>query len=323
MKSVNTPYDDAFRTLQYDCPELIIPIVNEIFHEEYTREDEIIFAPNELYFQVKDGESEERITDSTFVIVRKQQSMEKKKRYHMECQSTADGSMVLRMVEYEALIAIRNGEQTQEGVVIRFPEAAVLYLRHNRNTPDKLTIQMETPGGNVSYTVPVVKVQTYSIEKIFEKKLLFLIPFYIFSYESQFEKIVGNNEKLQKLREEYAMIRSRLDVLCEQGEINEYTKQTIVALTGNVVSNLARKYESIAKGVKDNMGGSVLEYEAKDILRQGIAQGRAEGEENGRLKNLVQNVECVMKNLSVELIDACQILEITLKEYEEAKAACE
>ena len=30
-KKVNTPYDDVFRTLLNDCPDLIIPVLNEAF----------------------------------------------------------------------------------------------------------------------------------------------------------------------------------------------------------------------------------------------------------------------------------------------------
>ena len=139
-----------------------------------------------------------------------------------------------------------------------------------------------------------------------------LALFYIFGYEHEFEDIANSEEKLQKLSAEYAMIRQRLDNLCNQGEMDEYTKQTIVALSGNVVANLARKYEGIVKGVKDNMGGNILEYEAKDILRQGRTEGRME--------NLLKSVQEVMKNLSVDLTEACRILGITIEEYESAKA---
>ena len=39
--NVNTPYDDVFRTLLTDCSSLIIPVVNEIFHENYTGEETV------------------------------------------------------------------------------------------------------------------------------------------------------------------------------------------------------------------------------------------------------------------------------------------
>ena len=47
---------------------------------------------------------------------------------------------------------------------------------------------MKTPGGTVRFDVPVMKSQRYTIDEIFDKKLLFLIPFYIFSHENRFEE---------------------------------------------------------------------------------------------------------------------------------------
>ena len=36
MKPSQTAYDDSFRTLLTDCSELVIPVVNETFGEDYT-----------------------------------------------------------------------------------------------------------------------------------------------------------------------------------------------------------------------------------------------------------------------------------------------
>ena len=41
----STPYDDVFRTLLNDCSSLIIPMINEIFGENYTGNERIIFSP--------------------------------------------------------------------------------------------------------------------------------------------------------------------------------------------------------------------------------------------------------------------------------------
>ena len=35
----STPYDDVFRTLLTDCSSLIIPVVNELFHEGYNGDE--------------------------------------------------------------------------------------------------------------------------------------------------------------------------------------------------------------------------------------------------------------------------------------------
>ena len=47
----NTPYDDVFRTLLTDCTELMIPVVNEIFHTKYTGKETPIpqVRKNQLY----------------------------------------------------------------------------------------------------------------------------------------------------------------------------------------------------------------------------------------------------------------------------------
>lgn len=42
MDNFNTTYDDVFRTLITDCKKLIIPIVNEIFHENYTENQDVV-----------------------------------------------------------------------------------------------------------------------------------------------------------------------------------------------------------------------------------------------------------------------------------------
>ena len=52
---VNTPYDDVFRTLLNDCSNLIIPVVNEIFHESYSGDEAVEFYPNEHFVNGQDG----------------------------------------------------------------------------------------------------------------------------------------------------------------------------------------------------------------------------------------------------------------------------
>ncbi len=42
-------YDVAFRTILNDCRKLIIPIINEIFGETYTGEEEILFFQTNIF----------------------------------------------------------------------------------------------------------------------------------------------------------------------------------------------------------------------------------------------------------------------------------
>ncbi|MCM1123882.1 MAG: hypothetical protein NC416_14975 [Eubacterium sp.] len=56
-----------------------------------------------------------------------------------------------------------------------------------------------------------------------------------------------------------------------------------------------------------------------NILDIGIARGEEIGEQIGRLKNFVENIEAIMKNFNLSLKQACEGLNSTVEEYEEAK----
>ena len=126
-----------------------------------------------------------------------------------------------------------------------------------------------------------MKVKSYTIEDIFAKDLLFLIPFYIFTYEANFEKINDDADMLAELKTEYESIRDKLEKLAQKEIINEFYKKTIMDMSERVIANIAAKYENIQKGVGSVMCGQVLEYEAKRILNAGLAEGRAEGRAEG------------------------------------------
>ncbi len=274
----NTPYDDVFRTLLTDCTELMIPVVNEIFHTNYTGKETICLLQNEHFIKMPDGSEQERITDSSFEIIRETTEQTfLRKRYHIECQSTEDGSMIIRMFEYDIQLALENRELTSDTLTVRFPDSAIVSLRHTKNTPEVMTVKVLTPGGKVAYTVPVLKVKRYTVNELFEKKLFFLIPFHIFAYEKDFKELEQNSEKLKQLAAEYASIKKRLEISCETGELTEYPKAAILAMSRKVIEHLAVKYNNVREGVSYQMGGKVLDYEAKDILNRGIQKGEADG----------------------------------------------
>ena len=255
---VSTPYDDVFRTLLNDCSSLIIPVINEIFSEHFSGDEKIVFMPESHFLNQQDGGEEKRITDTSFKIVGK-----KEKKFLYECQSTADSSMLVRIFEYATQIALDQGEIVGNILKVEIPHSAILFLRCNESTPDKMGIEMKTPGGTVCFDVLVMKSQRYSIDEIFEKNLLFLL------HESRFEEYNKSEDKLESLKAEYIDIRNRLDGLLESGKISAYTRKIIMEMSDKVVENLAQKYENVREGVKSVMGGRVLEHEAKTILNEG------------------------------------------------------
>lgn len=148
-----------------------------------------------------------------------------------------------------------------------------------------------------------MKLQGYDIDEIFEKNLLFLIPFYIFKHEKELEECDRNADKLEVLKQEYEGIKKRLEEKTLCGEINEYTKCTIHDMSKKVLRNLAQKYENVREGVGLVMGGRILDYEAKTIKNEGLREGRNEGRNEGR-KETARNLIRAGK-MSLEEIAEC------------------
>ena len=52
---------------------------------------------------------------------------------------------------------------------------------------------------------------------------------------------------------------------------------------------------------------------------EGIEKGKAEGRLEGDAARIVKSIESVMKNLKVEAAKACEIIGVTIEEYQRAK----
>lgn len=150
----NTIYDDVFRTLLNDCKELIIPLVNEIFSRNYAGNEEIILKQNEIFLRQHD-DIQKRITDTSFSI----QSFEGLSNYHLECQSKIDGSIMIRMYEYDSQIALNNRELNDEILYVDFPMSAIIYLRSYKTTSDALRICIKTYEGKEMHNIPILKIK--------------------------------------------------------------------------------------------------------------------------------------------------------------------
>ena len=272
----NTIFDDVFRTMIEKMSYLAVPLINEVFHTSYPEDVKITQLRNE--HQQKDGEI---ITDSCLLIG--------KKMYHIECQSTDDTTMAIRMIEYDFAIAVENAEKQGRRYRIEFPRSCVLFLRSSGNTPDYLEADVIFPDGKTHvYSIPAIKMADYTKDHIFEKNLLMLLPFYIMRYEKKKHDMRKNLELLQILLDEYDEIRINLEKeLTETGKAELYTNLT--KLIVKIADHIFEKEEDIRKGIGDIMGGKVLELESERLKAEGRTEGEAIGQARGetRLGSLI------------------------------------
>lgn len=299
-KNINTPYDDVGRTMMIDAKQMLIPVINELYGTAFTGQEHIELLQNENFFEDDEGDENRRVTDSFIKIVDEGNA----RFFQIELQSSEDGTILIRIFEYGSLIARRLSVLEGDTLTVTYPDSAIMALRSTQKTPDKMKIVIRVPGGKeVSYDVPVLKVQNYDIDEIFKKKLYFLIPFYIFRFEKELSNAQDNDEKLFALKQHYIDIMSRLEESCRSGMISEYEKLQLKNLSMEVIEAIALKYDRVQKGLGEIMGGKVLDYEAKDIYKRGLAEGLAEGEAKGATKGKFEGIREANNEVKAKIRD--------------------
>lgn len=258
----NTIFDDVFRTMLEKMPQLIIPVINEVFGTDYPADIPIIQRRNEHY--TRKGEI---ITDSHLLIA--------DKLYHIECQSTTDAAMVIRMVEYDFAVALETAVKENGKYRVYFPQSCVLYLR-GKTGPDYHEMDLVMPDGRcIDYKVPIVRVEKYTQNAIFQKKLLFLLPFYIIRYEKSVMQIDENDDAFNALMNEYADIEKRLEKeFLTEGREKEY--RDLMDLIARIANYIFANSERAKKGIGEIMGGKVLELESDRLIASGEKKAKTD-----------------------------------------------
>ena len=286
-------YDDAFRTMETECDDIVIPFVNYFYKENYDNNAVITRLRNEHFIEHEDQSDEKRITDSHFRITQGGVS----KIYHFECESkTYDNSILVRLFEYDSQIAVDESETEGNVLRVRFPYTGLLLLRSSAKAPERAEVIIETPKGQISYDVTVMKNSDFSIDSIFEHHLYLLIPFYIFNYESEFYDINADTDKTEALAEVFRNIMTRLYAELESGNLSVFSYNVIISLTHKVVFKLTMKHDNVQEKVGDVMGGRVLDLPEIRIFHEGKAVGYAEGEAE-RKKLAEENVSLNEENV--------------------------
>lgn len=86
----------------------------------------------------------------------------------------------------------------------------MLVLRDKGNPPAKMTFEIITPNGSVSYEMPLIRMSDYSINKIFKRRLYFLIPFFFFNLEERLKFYNENEDDLEEFEKIYSDILARI-----------------------------------------------------------------------------------------------------------------
>ena len=90
----------------------------------------------------------------------------------------------------------------------------------------------------------------------------------------------------------------------------------IIALSGDMIQEIAEKYDTVQKGIGDMMRGALIETEARTILNQGISQGIKQGVNETKKKTALimlqdgeLSIEKIAKYTALEIAEVEQLAE--------------
>ena len=279
-------YDSTLAAMVTRLKQYVVPLVNEAFGEKFTQKTEVTLRSNKHVLQRTDKTLDHRESD---MIVELTETVGKliKKVYMFECETWYDKTIVFRIAEYGASVAIETAEITKDGVVLRIPNSAVIFLHPNKSIPQTMKITYEAPNGEkMSYSVPTLQIKDYTVDELFEKKLLILLPFYLFKFVNEFDEMEENAERRKAVKEALNDINQRLEALRNENNIDSYQKITIQLLLKRVSERLVVQYENLKKEVSEIMSGTIARTEVDDIREQALEEGREQGMERGRKQGI-------------------------------------
>ena len=126
------------------------------------------------------------------------------------------------------------------------------------------------------YDVPTIQIRDYTLDDIFKKDLLLLLPFYLFRFANEFEKMEEDENRRKKIDDALQEIEDRLNELLQEKTISVYQKLTIEDLLLRVSDKLTIKHKKVREGVNKIMSGYILKTRADELLEQGEEKGLKE-----------------------------------------------
>ena len=293
-------------------PYLLIPLINEVFQTNYSED---------IHFQQLRNEHYEKlgkiITDSILQI--------EDHTYHLECQSSLDGQMVIRMFEYDFSIALELAQKNNETFEIEFPQSCVLYIRNHRkrSLPDyHEAIVKFADGQQIVYHVPILRAQNYTVDSIFEKRLLILLPYHILRYESFLKNSGSNTKKLEQLLTYYQKISSALEQCTDDKKLTLYID--VITLIEKIADHIIPKgNENVRERLGDIMGGKILQLESERLLEKGQLLGEAKGRAAGLIQGQAEGrkaerIEAIQNMIKYDVSKGKILHDYSEEEYNEA-----
>ena len=173
-------------------------------------------------------------------------------------------------------------------------------------------------GQKIRYRVPIIQAKKYTVDRIFEKRLLILLPYHILRYEHFLKHNGTDSKKVQHLLDDFREINRKLEETSEK-EQKSHLYMDMIVLIEEIADYIIPEDNEIRKGLGEIMGGKILKLRSEELLEQGEARGRLTGLREGRLTGLHEaKIDAIQNMIDLGLTREQILRKYSPEEYEEA-----
>lgn len=294
-------WDRIFKTLFLYMPEMFLPLINEVFQENYDKSAELIPLNNEFY----NKDNSKVVSDTAFMV--------NGKAYHFECQFSNDKEMAFRMFEYDFHIGLSNLKSQKRIDEFDFPKSCVVYITTNKNNPKKLSMKVNFPNGSHIYEVETIRVHDYKLENIQKKKLFVFLPYFALQYPQKLR-----NKKPPSKEEIVGFYKEMLEILetAYNDNIIDLPEYNILLETiKEAEQRVFYEYEDIKEEV-DSMVSSTLELKSLKMRDEAVNLAIKKAEKK-KIEAVEKATKKTAKQTTLELVDVMKKIGVSEAQVQE------
>ena len=251
-------YDKIFKRIITLSNRAVINFINGIFNRNFPPDSKLTYNWTE---NIKDS-LEKTIADTIITV-------NDTEKFHIEVQISNESTIVLRVFDYGYQDALKYKKVEHDRIILKFPQSKVIFLEHNANTPDIVTLELDFgEQGSFDYEIPAMKFLEYTIDELNKQHLVILLPLYLLKLRKEIEKEPSQENALKlKLLINDGVIKSIED----NENAGNITHEDSIVLIGLLEKLYTHLYGNIKKfkeeGVNDMISQKLI-LETDKILHE-------------------------------------------------------
>lgn len=228
----NNIYDSVFCAIIERTSACMIYLINEVFSEKYDSSQTVSVWRNNFFSK-----------DNKYAIFHMKIS---DACYYMKIGAGPDRNISVNRIKLNAMDTLRNTEN-ESNAAASYSDTYILHLHCNDPAPDHTNTAAKMPDApECTDETPVIHVQAYSLDELFQKKLFIFLPYYICRYD--LDRIESDADKRMQLAKEYEYILSRL---CATQDLPVFERSEIIKYTMAILYWLVQTRELIKKEIQE------------------------------------------------------------------------